>query len=803
MTITVPTHYQRFSGIPFSKGLRKKEPKGVLVLGAGTMGRLIGKRVAQSGRKIVFEDKDQRAITSAQDFIRTRLQRDANRGTISKALWPKVKDDGIITSGITLNENLPVVISAFEAKEFLKTQCPSNDVTGLLSSGELDVIEAGPEITPFKRIAHGFHSKLLQANRNPNEVIIATNTSGKLVGEIDEIVLDRTRHALFHFLFPEEVNNVLVEVGYGPETSDKTVLQLVNLAMEMGIKPVICFKDSKGAIGNRYLTGFLIQEARMYDTGLGSIEEIDQILHEMLYGELLELKTPRAKKDFKSAPGLSVLKDESELYEQIAKCKNTNKKKILVLELRRRLTQKVLYAGILQDFEALGALYKPSPFILSVEKLAKEQLGKVNKYIEAVDKNLDKIFEPLEMTPYEFPEPALVKDSEQRTEDRQLIHDGLLKTYRDITEDLFNKGLATKHDIQTICTDGYKWISPFKITGGLTANEEEICGVQTYIQGNIGIINFSRTSVQHSDLEQNLLNPAMLRGVLSSIKNLENNEDIHSIIIRSQGGDVFSAGIDLEYLNKEIKWDQRKYDEYMELYESILDRIENCKKPVTSIIDGAVAGAGVGIALASDYRIMADTSFIQFPEVAVGIVPPNGVLKRLPAVIGKDLAIRLITRPKLALTLLGKEYGFQFYRLYGNAAEEVGFADLCVERHNLIKITAALTEGKIKSIDIYSKSPRKKNYAKKDYPDHMGRFLNLPFWFSPRLLTRRPAQIAREAILVSNDDEKFKAVVNHGANIVSVYSGKQVTEAYINRLILAAKGKWTDLVRSFLPFNSH
>jgi enoyl-CoA hydratase/carnithine racemase len=71
--------------------------------------------------------------------------------------------------------------------------------------------------------------------------------------------------------------------------------------------------------------------------------------------------------------------------------------------------------------------------------------------------------------------------------------------------------------------------------------------------------------------------------------------------------------------------------------------IRACPKPVVASLNGTVAGAGAAIALASDFRIAADTARIAFLFVKVGLSGADmGAAHLLPRLVGFGRATELL-----------------------------------------------------------------------------------------------------------------------------------------------------------------
>jgi len=88
----------------------------------------------------------------------------------------------------------------------------------------------------------------------------------------------------------------------------------------------------------------------------------------------------------------------------------------------------------------------------------------------------------------------------------------------------------------------------------------------------------------------------------------------------------------------------------------VMQRIENCSKPVVAAANGAALGGGCEIALACHGRVAGEAASFGLPEVKLGIVPGAGGTQRLPRLIGTIAAIDLIgsgrtVRPDEAIKL--------------------------------------------------------------------------------------------------------------------------------------------------------
>ncbi len=65
------------------------------------------------------------------------------------------------------------------------------------------------------------------------------------------------------------------------------------------------------------------------------------------------------------------------------------------------------------------------------------------------------------------------------------------------------------------------------------------------------------------------------------------------------------------------------------------------EKPIIGAINGVVAGAGCGIALAADIRIASDKAFFTLAFSRIGLIPDSGLNWFLPRIIGYSRAYEI------------------------------------------------------------------------------------------------------------------------------------------------------------------
>jgi enoyl-CoA hydratase len=139
----------------------------------------------------------------------------------------------------------------------------------------------------------------------------------------------------------------------------------------------------------------------------------------------------------------------------------------------------------------------------------------------------------------------------------------------------------------------------------------------------------------------NALNQQTLDELRNAIQGVYDSRDIKGVIITGAGEKAFVAGADIsEFAN----YNQVQGEELAAKGQRLLfDFIENLSKPVIAAINGFALGGGLELAMASHFRIASATAKMGLPEVSLGLIPGYGGTQRLAQLVGKGLAIEMIT----------------------------------------------------------------------------------------------------------------------------------------------------------------
>lgn len=189
----------------------------------------------------------------------------------------------------------------------------------------------------------------------------------------------------------------------------------------------------------------------------------------------------------------------------------------------------------------------------------------------------------------------------------------------------------------------------------------------------------------------NPLGEQMIADLISAMDALGRDDTLRALIVTARGKG-FCVGADLaDYL----RWVQTPslrsqlgthVGEMLARMNPVIEQLRALHVPVVSAVNGAAAGGGVGLALAADLVLAAESAYFYLPFVpTLGIVPDMGATWALPRAIGSQRA--------LGLALTGKKLGARQAADWGLIWECVPDAALASTASELANQLAAIPPG--------------------------------------------------------------------------------------------------------------
>ena len=152
--------------------------------------------------------------------------------------------------------------------------------------------------------------------------------------------------------------------------------------------------------------------------------------------------------------------------------------------------------------------------------------------------------------------------------------------------------------------------------------------------GDVAVIRLNRPKAL------NALTTEMKEGLLAALRRAA-GEPVRAVLITGNGR-AFCAGQDLVEHADRLESGSTALNTVREHYNPIVMEITSMPKPVVAAVNGVAAGAGAGLALASDFRIAAEGASLVMSFSAVGLGPDTGVSWTLSRLAGPARATELL-----------------------------------------------------------------------------------------------------------------------------------------------------------------
>jgi 3-hydroxybutyryl-CoA dehydrogenase len=209
------------------------------VLGCGPLGSGVAQVTAQAGYRTIVREVDERALQRGMEEIRRFMDEGVEKGKLPADL---------------------------REATLARLSC----VTAVSELADCDIIiEAVVENATAKKAAYAEIEPVVRGR-----AIFVSNTSSLCIMELAAATTRPDRFAGLHFFYPAPLMR-LVEVIRAVSTSDDTYTQVMSFAKSLG-KEVITAPDRPGFTVNRLLVPYLLDAIRAYESGLGTVEDIDK-----------------------------------------------------------------------------------------------------------------------------------------------------------------------------------------------------------------------------------------------------------------------------------------------------------------------------------------------------------------------------------------------------------------------------------------------------------------------------------------------------------------------------------------------
>ncbi|MDR3296493.1 MAG: 3-hydroxyacyl-CoA dehydrogenase family protein [Clostridiales Family XIII bacterium] len=221
---------------------RDNEISNIVIAGGGVMGASMAQIFAEHGKRVSVYDISEESIRRGEELVALSQRERVRDGTLTETASRETA--GRISFVLTPD--------VFENADYVVECIVEN----------MDVKQA-------------FWRKISAIA--PENIVLATNTSGLSISEIAKAVKAPARFAGMHWVNPPHLTP-LVEVIAGEETAEETMDVVYGLALSVGRKPVRVKKDARGFVLNRLQFALLREAMHIVESGIAGTEDVDKVM---------------------------------------------------------------------------------------------------------------------------------------------------------------------------------------------------------------------------------------------------------------------------------------------------------------------------------------------------------------------------------------------------------------------------------------------------------------------------------------------------------------------------------------------
>lgn len=155
--------------------------------------------------------------------------------------------------------------------------------------------------------------------------------------------------------------------------------------------------------------------------------------------------------------------------------------------------------------------------------------------------------------------------------------------------------------------------------------------VEYQLEGEVALVTLSRAG------RYNAIEASMSSGLVEA---LEKAGERARAVVLTGAGSAFCSGADLANLLGDYDGEGPDLSRHLEdVFHPMVHALLACSVPTIAAVNGVAAGAGLGLALACDLRVMAESAFLTSSFTAIGLAPDSGTTWWLPQMVGVSRAL--------------------------------------------------------------------------------------------------------------------------------------------------------------------
>jgi len=141
----------------------------------------------------------------------------------------------------------------------------------------------------------------------------------------------------------------------------------------------------------------------------------------------------------------------------------------------------------------------------------------------------------------------------------------------------------------------------------------------------------------------NALDYALIDRLMATLDAAEEDDRVRAVVLTGAGQRAFSSGADIACFAPSVRRGRAAaLREFVRRGQRMTARIENFPKPIIAAVNGLAHGGGCEIVEAAPLAVASERAQFCKAEINLGFPPPFGGSQRLPRLVGRKRALRMI-----------------------------------------------------------------------------------------------------------------------------------------------------------------
>lgn len=151
--------------------------------------------------------------------------------------------------------------------------------------------------------------------------------------------------------------------------------------------------------------------------------------------------------------------------------------------------------------------------------------------------------------------------------------------------------------------------------------------------GDVAVVTLNRPE------RYNAIDAALSTAVVADLRRAQ--AEARAVVLTGRGK-AFCSGADLSAFAEEYEKGSPDLARHLdEEFHPVVQALADCSIPTVAAVNGVAAGAGMGLALGCDLRVMDETAYLTSAFTAIGLTPDSGSTWLLPHHLGVSTALEM------------------------------------------------------------------------------------------------------------------------------------------------------------------